>query len=185
MCNTSEIFLKKQLFLSKYNPTRNVEEALSKSFDAALQHNKLYNFDTSVGRRKEIRAFWGCEILRLSQRYVDAVSVEDFEQDILELRSSMNDIYQNYFGVEGFKISHSQKSLSVFLKIQWANRKLKIPPLCPVDRTILKIAGERDPDAWTHINTMPEYRRFIRILKQATHNHTCKSLACWELCNFG
>lgn len=184
MCNTPFVFLKKQLFLDKYNPNRNVEEALSNSFAAALQHNKLYDFDTSEGRKKEIRGFCGSEILRLSQKYVNDVSVEDFEQDILDLRSSMNDKYQDYFDKEGFKISHSQKSLSVFLKIQWVNRKLKMPPLCPVDRTILIVAGEKYPDAWTHINTMPEYRRLIRILKHAAYNHTCKNLACWELCNF-
>lgn len=57
MCNTPDIFLKKQIFLSKYNPNRNVEEALSNSFATALKRNELYDFDSSESRKKEIRAF--------------------------------------------------------------------------------------------------------------------------------
>lgn len=184
MCSTPEIFSKKLKFIEKYNSTRTIDSALSSSFDAALQRNKLYGLDTSTWRRKQIKAFCSDEILKISQKYVNSITVEEFEHDILDLRSSMNEEYKEYFDNDGFKISHSQKSLSVFLKIQWVNGKIATPPLCPVDRTILVAAGQQQPDAWTNVNTLPEYRRHIRFLKQGSRNHACSSLACWELCNF-
>lgn len=184
MCNTPEVFGKKLKFIEKYNPTGRIDAALSSSFDAALQHNKLYGLDTSTFRRKEIKTFCSDEILKISQKYVNSITVEEFENDILDLRSSMNKEFGKLLNNDGFKISHSQKSLSVFLKIQWVTGKITTPPLCPVDRTILVAAGQKQPDAWTNVNTLPEYRRQIRFLKQGARNHACSSLACWELCNF-
>ncbi|SKC19631.1 hypothetical protein [Dyadobacter psychrophilus] len=184
MCSTPEIFEKKLRFIEKYNPTKTVEAALSSSFDAALQRNPIYNKDASTFRRKEIKAFCSSELLRISRKYIDVVTVKEYENDILELQSLMNERYHAYFDENGFKISHSQKSLSVFLKIMWLIGKIKMPPLCPVDRTILIAAGEKNPDAWTSVNSMPEYRKHIRILKHAARNHKCPNLACWEIYHF-
>ncbi|MEO7523251.1 MAG: hypothetical protein ABIT58_04115 [Ferruginibacter sp.] len=111
MCNTPEVFSKKLKFIEKYNPTKTIDAALSNSFDAALQRNKLYGLDTSTWRRKEIKAFCSDEILKISQKYVTSITAEEFEQDILDLRSSMNEEFGKLFDNDGFKISHSQKSL--------------------------------------------------------------------------
>ena len=89
MCKSPEILLKKQKFLERYNPTRSVENAMSSSFDATLQRNKLYDFDTSVGRKKEIKTFCSSEMLRISAKYINDISVGQYEADILELQSSM------------------------------------------------------------------------------------------------
>jgi hypothetical protein len=185
MCKVPQTSIMKRDFIADYNPEGTELTALSNAFDAALQRNKLYDFDTSQGRRKEIKIYCMDEILRISKKYEKVVSVEDFEKDILELQASMNERYGRYFEDGGFKISHAQKSLSVFLKIQWASRRHEVPPpLCPVDRKILIHAGERNPDAWTKVITMPEYRRHIRILKNASRGHGCNDLACWELYSF-
>lgn len=185
MCKTPEIFIKKRDFITKYNPTRTIESALSSSITASLQRNELWEFDTSNGRKDLIKETWSEYLTSISKQYEDAVITEvEFENHFLGLKELMNSEYKIYFRTDGFKISHAQKSLSVFLKILWTQGKIKIPPLCPVDRTILVAAGERFPKPWTDVNTLAEYRRQVLILKRRLPYHPCGTLACWELSNF-
>lgn len=185
MCTSPEIFLRKQEFLARYNPNKNIDSALANSITASLQRNELWGFDASTGRKDLIRLKWGDALKAISQKYESSLVPEAiFEQDIQDLKAMMNNEYQEYFRSSGFKISHAQKSLAVFLKIMWAWGKFKMPPLCPVDRTMLIAAGERSPSPWTDVNTIAEYRKQIRILKRGLKNHRCDSLACWELCTF-
>jgi len=101
-------------FLNSYNSTRTTEEALSKSISAAVQHNTLYN-DVKLGDRKPIRDFWSSSLLLLLDRFNQEKWNEyQYENEIIELKKLMNHEFRELIN---FRISHSQKSLSVFLNI--------------------------------------------------------------------
>jgi hypothetical protein len=68
----------------------------------------------------------------------------------------------------GFRISHAQKSISVFLKHLWCMDIIPQPPQCPVDRMILERAGRRYPDTkWGYVNTIEEHMKKIKHLQDA------------------
>ncbi|MCP4343975.1 MAG: hypothetical protein GY795_00430 [Desulfobacterales bacterium] len=115
-------------------------------------------------------------IFRSSTKYVNEQSVATYENDITELKDAMNNEFFRFFRSTphptfqydpGFRISHSQKSISVSLKHLWCMNKISIPSQCPVDAVILGIAGKKYPQTnWGFVNTFEEHRikmSWIRI----------------------
>ena len=116
----------KDLFLDRYNPEFSTDTALSLAIRAAVQHNSLYDKSTTVKQRKEIRDYWSGLLINISEKYQESkISDVIYESDIVQLKSKMNIKFNQYFLSEthskfgynpGFRISHSQKSISVYLK---------------------------------------------------------------------
>lgn len=79
-----------------------------------------------------------------------------------------------------YRIAHAQKSLSLVVKHLWAHGLLPEPPLCPVDRRILKAADPRTRIRWTCIDSMQEYNDAIAKLRKAADSQAT-ALAVWEL----
>lgn len=76
----------------------------------------------------------------------------------------------------GFRVAHSQKSLSLLLKHYWCHGRIEEPPVCPVDRIILGIA--KAPYAkrgWMTANTLDTYREQIGYLEQAAVGRASRS----------
>lgn len=181
----------KLVFLERFNPRRDPERALSRALGAALQHNDLYRSAVTDAQRREIRNHWKRLLRNLSDKYRGPVDLEAFLDDILFLKNSMNAAYGQFFRAEGdpsarlhggFRISHAQKSLSVYLKHLWCLEMIVQPPACPVDRTILE-AVRISPPNWTNINTMEEHRNHLATI-QAHADEKHLSLAVWELLEF-
>jgi len=148
----------------------------------------LYKIDTAHNKKAdgemktEIKAAWHNILVEKSAKYKESTSSEDYENDIIFLKKEMNERFYLWFRNERFKISHSQKSLSVFLKHLWCMGKIAEPPQCPVDRTILTIAGAHlQHRGWRHVNNICEHRQKIRLLRNAAGS---ESLARWELRSF-
>lgn len=109
-------------------------------------------------------------------------AVDHYIKLISGLRSTMNRDFSQYFCSTGFRISHSQKSISVFLKHLWCMGRIPMPFQCPVDYTILKrLPHERRPRAWTQIDDIELHKESISALSQLAHP---KPLAVWELLSF-
>ena len=90
-----------------------------------------------------------------------------------------------------FKIGHAQKLLNLLLKYYWCLGWIKNePPHCPVDRIILtegKVKNQdKDIPAWTKIDSIDEYKDYIKQLKSHVKNteSTYNSLSEWELAVF-
>ncbi|MCK5800494.1 MAG: hypothetical protein KAI47_25070 [Deltaproteobacteria bacterium] len=183
--------LLKQEFLDKYNPERTIKRAIDSGIAAASQHNVLYSKSCSVEKKKEIKYRWCIFLTSLIDRYKGVVSVAKYEQDITRLKSQMNKEFRDGFRDDGnsslepgFRISHAQKSISVFLKHMWCMGKVHTPPQCPVDRVVLIKAGLSGNNAgWTHVNSIKEHRVKVGFLIEAM---TTKdgSLSEWELRSF-
>ncbi|SMP71991.1 hypothetical protein [Anoxynatronum buryatiense] len=185
MINSVEIEQSKSKFLDKYNRMHSVDKALTKSINAALGRNPLYNEKAKTNDiRRNIKKIWMIHLNEMSKKYyVQSVNREVFIQDVIELKEIMNDSYGMYFSTE-FRISHSQKSLSVFLKHLWCMNMIERPPICPLDRKILEAAGRKYSEAkWTHINDIEEYAKKISWLQKEAFKINC-SLAEWELLVF-
>lgn len=183
----------KESFLNKYNPCRTITKALSSAVTASVQHNSLYQKNLKRKIKEDIQLEWRTYLHGLIERYKVEQSVEAYERDILTLKAVMNQKFSAAFLLDshtkfktdpGFRISHSQKSISVFLKHLWCMEIIACPPQCPVDRIILEAAGKRYPETkWGYINSIEEHRLKIAFL-EAAKGHSSEPLAEWELKKF-
>lgn len=169
-------------FLNRYNQSRTIEEALSRSIGAAVQRNILYN-NVPNNNREQIRDFWSDSLRQLSNRYVEEKWNEpQYESEIIDLRRLMNDKFGELID---FRISHSQKSLGVFFKHLWCLGKLPIPPQCPVDRIILTRANApHNERSWGFINDIETHRERYDIIRQASVADGFDNVSIWELDTF-
>ncbi|MCB1203892.1 MAG: hypothetical protein KDN18_06510 [Verrucomicrobiae bacterium] len=183
----------KDAFLDKYNPTRTQAKAVSRGIAASLQHNSLYRRGLALETKEAVKSEWRSYLNGLVDRYKKEQRVEDYERDIEKLKQIMNDKFSAAFFSKpherfntdpGFRISHAQKSISVFLKHLWCMGDIACPPQCPVDAMILKKAGKRYPDTkWGYVNSIDEHRLKVSFL-EAAKNESTESLAEWELKKF-
>jgi len=186
-------------FLRKYNPGRTLDEALDKAINASVQLNPLYKnvLDPDIRRARNIRRArseavrrrWKAYLIELIPRYKSKQCVSNYERDIENLKQLMNKEFlrndeSGAFRPPGFRISHAQKSISVFLKHLWCMCEVATPPQCPVDRQILEKARCPDP-RWTYVNSICEHRKKIRCLEEAkAKDDPDEPLAKWELRQF-
>ena len=179
----------KEAFLNRYNPKRTLEKALSSAISSAVQRNSLYKKEATSKEKESVRCKWVAFLKLKKKDYENEQTVEKYENDIQELRDFMNEIFSESFLSErhpkfktetGFRISHAQKSLSVFLKHLWCMGEVATPPQCPVDARILAIAGKKYPDTkWGYVNSIDEHREKIGFLEAAKEES--QPLAEWEL----
>jgi len=191
--NQEELRRKKNEFLARYNSHRSTVQAESDAIKSAVQHNSLYA--PGVGERDRVRVGirWKQLLNDLAAQYKSSVSITKYEADIGWLCEQMN----TQFGVQfrsdrhpkfdydpGFRISHAQKSLSVFLKHLWCLESISMPPQCPIDSRILEATGVRYPrNRWTHVNTIEEHRAQIAMLTACAKKNGLP-LSEWELVTF-
>jgi len=183
----------KDAFLIKYNPTRTRTKALSSGITASVQHNSLYRKNVEQDLKDAVLCEWRSYLGALVERYKEPQCVEVYEQDIENLKKVMNDKFSEAFLSKphkryktdpGFRLSHAQKSISVFLKHLWCMGEVACPPQCPVDRSILEVAGKRYPDTkWGYVNSIEEHRQKVGFLEKAMVQLS-EPLAEWELKKF-
>lgn len=104
-----------------------------------------------------------------------------YNELIIGLMSAMNDSFGSKFRDAGFRISHSQKSISVFLKHLWCMQRIRMPLQCPIDRKILSCLRTSNYNPWTKIDTLEEHTSIIAALNTIAGS---TPLAVWELLNF-
>jgi PIN domain nuclease of toxin-antitoxin system len=169
-------------FLVRYNLSRTIDEALSKAISASVQHNRLYNNATNNSRAK-IRAEWSKLLISISKRYCEENWNEDlYELEILHLKESMNLRFTNLIN---FRVSHSQKSISVFFKHLWCLDKIPVPPKCPVDRIILTRANAPyNQRSWGYIDDIETHRERYHFIREAAIRDGFDNVSQWELENF-
>jgi hypothetical protein len=82
-----------------------------------------------------------------------------------------------------FKISHSQKSISVYAKYLWCIGLISEPVFCPIDGIILRICGIEG--AWTQVDDIEIHKGYIADVNNFLKNNTkFRSIAEFELCQF-
>lgn len=185
-----EIQDSKNKFLDEFNKNRCKKNALTIAVKASLQHNKLYRNNIDKYKREKFRNRLEKEILSITHEYIVPKSQEDFKNDMECLKFNINKEFSHLFLDEttkdslepGFRISHSQKCLSVYLKHLWCMGKIPMPPLPPIDRNILKITCNKNIlPQWTKVNSIEEYNVLVEyLINAAGEMHVTE----WELINY-
>ena len=180
------IELYKSNFLEKYNPNKSIEVALSNAVKAAVQHNILYTKNLAQSERKEIRSYWFESLKSIGLKFENQVTLAEYELIISELKDKINQKFGMYFQSKSrhgseFRISHAQKSISIYVKYLWCLDLIPEPKICPVDRVILTQTDAKSKDvAWGYVNDVSEHKRkFKYIIESAAAANL--SIAKWEL----
>ncbi|WP_304142265.1 hypothetical protein [Mesoflavibacter zeaxanthinifaciens] len=182
----------KKDFLDRYNPNREIKKALELSIKASVQRNPTYSneIETNSKIRKDIILFWKEQLAGFSKNYKDKKSLDTYFQNVIDLKNIMNSKFTDafnhsrYINDKGFRIAHSQKSLSVYLKHLWCLGLISEPPMCPIDNIILTKIGLKYPqNKWGYINTEIEFKmKSNLIISYAEKNNL--SVCKWELLVF-
>lgn len=189
MKTLAQIQQRKQEFLTIYNPKSDIEVALTSGLKAASQHNDLY---TPCINRQPIRNRWKAILLDIGEKYVNNQIEEVFFNDIDQLKEQMNSQFNGQLNNDGgrydlgFRTSHAQKSLSVYLKHLWCMGQIEQPPFCPIDSNILRLVNYPDP-RWCYVNTRELYLSHVKAVKagkNANPLYEGDSIAVWELFEF-
>ena len=180
----------KKKFVQKYNPNRDIETALKSGIIAAVQRNLLYAKSIKPNQKLLVREGWAQSLLDIAKEFQKEVSLEQYEQLILDLQKHMNEKYRGLFDSGSqhgsmFRISHSQKSISVCVKHLWCLGEIPEPKICPVDRSILYQTGAATVGdvAWGYVNSIEDHRRKFNYIIEEAHKSNL-TVAQWELSNF-
>ena len=84
---------------------------------------------------------------------------------------------------DGFRISHSQKSLSIFSKHLWCLNLIDEPVFCAVDAIILGKTDAPSNIKWTKISTIEAHRESYKYIETKA-SKSGLSIALWELSEF-
>lgn len=139
---------------------------------AAAAHVKFYADTTTPQERFRIRTLWANKIEQLRMRYRENRNSDDFITDVHELCSYMNEQFPNSFAEGSFSFARGQKSLAVSLKYWWCNGSHPMPPLCPIDRGVLRRLGHPfNTWNWTAMSEAQYIQSYQRICEIANDSH--------------
>lgn len=180
----------KMLFASKYNVS-SPQNAAYYGILAAVGRARLYSPD-KYETRASIKEYWAELLVDKAAKYIERpVDVEEFKQDIVDIKAKMNTKFPPQLGLfnngksgyaPGFRLAHAQKSLSIMLKHLWCNELTAYePPVCPIDGIILKKVDVAD--AWTKVNDMRVYESHLESVRRVAESQNM-TLAQWELQNW-
>ena len=168
-----------------------VNLAASMAIKAAVERNPTYSDDANI---EKIHKTWTEELISLFDKYKNKEQTKEvFVVDVMALQRRMNKAFPVSFKNNGkslgknkerdkdydleFRIAHSQKSLSIFLKHMWCiTPNMPMPPVCPIDRNILKEAKIYNP--WTKLNCIKKYNEWLNKIECVAGK---ERLAKWEL----
>lgn len=150
ICRTGRRLNEKEWFI--------VRMALDASISASVRRNPLF---VNRNESDRMRRKWK----ELLLKYSYDVSANTFADTVHQLQTELIVFAGNAAMV---RLSHAQKSLSLFLKYLWCNGLAPLPPACPIDRAILHIARQHDNTIethnWTLLDDIEDYRRIITAL---------------------
>lgn len=180
----------KQTFIDRYNSDATELTARKKAIGAAIQHNLLYSSSIETKYRESIRDYWSTCLEEIGWEFRKSVSIAEYENIVQKLKDHMNSKFGSAFDNKSkhgseFRISHSQKSISVYVKHLWCLEKISEPTICPIDRIILsKTAARKNSDcSWGYVNSIEEHRRKFKYVLDEAARHQL-TLANWELSVF-
>ena len=195
MSNSKLIETKRKEFAVKYQRLGTPEDL---AVLAAVQHGYLYSPNLSNGEKLRIKNEWKRLLKEIGSKYQLQRTIEDFINDIQNLKRRMNEQFPDSFNNEnieyenGFRIAHAQKSLSIYLKHCWCRKAIApIPPACPIDGNVLKWVHVKQ--AWTKCNSVEDVGRVLHTGYRSQYNtirmfvgHRNPGLSVfeWELFNW-
>jgi hypothetical protein len=180
----------KARFLATYNPDHCTAIAAKKAITAAVQHNLLYSKSATNEDKTEVRSYWGECLKEIGGEFKRDVSIAKYEYIIEALKTNLNRRFGSLFDNKSphgsmLRVSHSQKSISVYVKHLWCIGAVEEPRICPIDRIALNETEARSTRdvAWGYVNSIEEHRRKFRYIEDAAAVANL-TVAKWELMKF-
>lgn len=186
--------MKHVAFLDKYIPKwRELRDeqfllfAARNSINASVARNKTYRSGVSKHEREEMRDSWIQYLIDWDFERI--TEWKEWEGAILELRSMMNEEFPSVW-LNNFRISHAQKSLSVFWKYKYC-RCIALGQICPapVSMPLDRIVQNRSAlpineiISWGAIDSIEKYTKQIEKISRRV-NRRVDELFNWEIENF-
>ena len=114
-----------------------IDEFYTLSFNAAVQHNKIYSSGNEVEKRNFKEAIKKISTKILEGYCLSEISEEQHMDNILQLQSASKK-FENILIKNMLNIGTVQKILNLNLKYWWcAGWVKKTPPHCPIDAIVL------------------------------------------------
>lgn len=173
-----------------------IDEFYTLSFNAAVQHNKIYSGGNEVEKRKFKESIKEITTEILEGYCLSEITEQQHIDNFLKLQSASKQ-FGNILIDNMLNIGTVQKILNLNLKYWWCAGWVKnTPPHCPIDaivlNSMLSIAREnkiKGPSVeiirrcrWTRIATIDEYKEVINAIRDILNaSGITKSLADWEL----
>lgn len=180
----SELNVAQEAFVTRYNPSRSAEEAVRRAKIASLQRNRTYSSAATSQQRRQVHYCWSEALVGLATNYDVSRSLGEFKADAESLRERMNLECGGVLCPGGFRVSHAQKSLAVYLKHLWCLGRVCEPPSCPVDRIVLTLAeAPVSLRAWTTVDSWELYDQQLGFIRSKAAGES-QTLAVWELVHF-
>ncbi|TXG85207.1 MAG: hypothetical protein E6R13_02260 [Spirochaetes bacterium] len=185
-----DFFLKK--YIKDYNSLSKNELyliAARNSIGAAVKRNSTYCKNITKESKNRIRTQWQEFLFEYLDEINNDNNLTSWKSVLSKFKKSMNDSFDNNLWFDEFRISHSQKSLSVFKKYDVCiklhfNEEFISSPMCPIDRIVFKKSRFPFPiPSWGKMNNMEEYETATNIISQKL-SVDIKDLWKWELINF-
>lgn len=176
----------KTTFLDKYNHKRDVQFALAQSIKASVQHNPTYTNDIDYSNKIKFRNYWKLRLQQIGLTFLENRDLKFYLETVVDFSMEMNSVFSEILMPNkelydnGFRIAHSQKSISVYLKHLWCMDIIPPPPCCPIDRIISERAGILLATSWTKMNNISDIE-FTLNKFQGLADQQNKMLCQWEL----
>jgi hypothetical protein len=163
----------KSLFLKK--------EFFNMAWNASVQRNLTYVKNASETERKKFKDSIHKFLKKLEPLDEKPIAESQHIENIKKLIQYAEEIGGQILYNGEFKVANAQKLINVYYKYLWCAGLCGMPVHCPVDRTVLEIAGIHDKN-WTDMRALQEYLEIIAKLKEIIGKG--KPLAVWELKNY-
>jgi len=178
--------LDKQIeFLNEYNTQRSREKAVDEAINASIRRNKYIIEPIDPRLKAYFKTLWGKILEEKARALYSEIDEQTYCEIIEQVKKTLND---NAAPNLKIKISHAQKSLSVYIKHLWcfdsesSSGRPKIKPVhCPVDSVVLGLIGWRGRP-WTQVDSIKEHLEHIYAIREWAGATT--SLSEWEVINF-
>lgn len=152
------------------------------SVQGAFQRSNAYKKEATekqrIAFRKDLKHFVDSELV---PQYKVIIIEEQHEANIERLRNYSQEKHGVLFEKGSLNIGVSQKLLNLYLKYQWCNGWIAMPPHFPVDRIIQQKIKVNPLKPWTRFDNINDYRTVIQYAKKYLQEAEYSSLAEMEL----
>lgn len=154
------------------------DEFFTLTLFGALGRSALWRTEVPERNRKRLHASLKHRLESLGAVYRSPVLDAAHLVNISALADGLSTEFAPLFRDGRFRIGLAQKALNLYLKYLWCAGFAARPPHCPVDKFIQDYAKLKPVLNWTNLDSIVEYERLIRCLRDAAGT---RSLAEWEL----
>ena len=147
-------------------------------FYASTRNNPLFKDHRD---HDHITTFLSGQLRDLSSQYETPQTINTYKTHVTGLITIMESNFSDYFKDGIFKVSHAQKSLSVYLKYRWCQyNALPSPPACPIDSNVLcRLGWPYCKRRWTQMH-LDSYNEILELLLRRAEEYQI-SIAEMEL----